>query len=247
MVAGRAAQAVRAALAVEHQLRGGQRRVDRAAGRLVGALGERRGGLEAPVADAAVDRSAARRARPSCRAARAGRTRRAPPRGRPGCMRLVQRPTLRQEPHQPGVVHGLDGRGAPLGGRDELERGVGLAASRGSPRRGRCARTGCACVDVSNSTCGSWQQMGRRVDDLHVATSHASTSSSSSARYSSRHLARCSLPDEVFGSVPGLHQHHVAWRQAAHVERAVVDRVAHGCRASSVRTSATTTTLSLPL
>ena len=48
-----------------------------------------------------------------------------------------------------------------------------------------------------------------------------------------------------------LHEHHVTWRQPAHVERAVVDGLAHGVQVDRIAvrrlTSATTTTLSLPL
>ncbi len=52
----RAAQAVGVAFSVEHELRRGERRVDCTSGRFVGALGERCGGLEAPVAHPPVDR-----------------------------------------------------------------------------------------------------------------------------------------------------------------------------------------------
>ncbi len=109
---------------------------------------------------------------------------------------LVLRPRGREEPHQTGIVHRLDRRDPPLGGLVDREAAVGLQRR---PDHLGPARLLERRLEPRRLDLPLWvvQAVPLRCERAH----HARASVSS--RYCSRHFARCSLPDDVFGSVPG--------------------------------------------
>ena len=248
VVARRPAQPVGQRLAGEHGRRRGQRAVHRRSGRLVRARRQRRRGLEAPPAEAGPDRRRLdERSHPGPQTGQREHVRHHVV-DRPD-VALVLVPGRRQEAHQPGVVDGLDRPGAGrsrLGDHEPVvgsQRGpddvgpAGVLERRLEPRR-------------LQLVLGVVQPLALGGEDPHHRPSAAQpvASSSCSSRYSSRHLARCSLPDDVFGSVLGCtsstsrggrpQTSSVRWWMA------LADRVEVARRRW---VSATTTTLSLPL
>ena len=147
---------------------------------------------------------------------------------------LVLVPRRGEEAHEPGVVHGLDRRRCPHAVGSTIANAAS-AAERGADRLGPAGVLERRLQPRRSISCsGSWQPVARRdVDDLH--------------RRTRAQLAQLELLVEVLLAALGplqlarrrlrqrarLDQHHVARRQPAHLERAVVDRVADASSSAS--------------
>ena len=193
---GRPAQPVGERRAAEHGVRGGERAVDGRPGRLVGAVGERRRRLEAPPPEPGGDPRRLGRRRPSRPAARASRTRRAPRRGSGATSRWYSAHAVARKRTKPASCTASIAAMPVAAGSPIANRASAASAARIASARPGCSNGGCS-ADDSISCCGSWPRCRSE------AKTGIRRSSSCSSRYCSRHFARCSLPDDVLGSVPG--------------------------------------------